>query len=88
MYNMALMLEGGEGCEQSYATAADWYRRAALQGSVDAKVNLGILLTTGTGLKFQDHEQANVLYQEAIEGGSIRYLLCGRWVSVISKATA
>ena len=67
---MGAMLEHGTGCEQNYSAAADWYRRAAAQGLMGAKVNLGIFLANGTG-ESRDPEQANALYREAIEGGSL-----------------
>ena len=61
----------GKGCAQNDFAATNWFRRAASQGNLKAKVNLGILLKKGTGVEQVDHEQANALFQEAIEGGSI-----------------
>jgi len=71
MTSMGYMFEKGEGCEQNYSTAADWYRKAASTGNSRAKVNLGICLTHGRGVDRVDHEQANVLFKEAIEGGNL-----------------
>ena len=45
MYNVGTMFDRGEGCEQNYAAAADWYRQAAAGGNSCAMVNLGNLLT-------------------------------------------
>ena len=71
---LGTMLERGEGCKQSSSAAADWYRRAASAAHLDAKVNLGILLTSEAGAGSPDHEHGNALFIEAIEGGSIRAL--------------
>ena len=56
MHDMGYMFEEGKGCEQSYSVAVDWYRRAASQGHVSAKVNLGTLLANGKGVAQVDHE--------------------------------
>jgi len=40
----------GAGVPQNYSEAADWYRRAAEQGHVDAQVSLGQLYQTGRGV--------------------------------------
>ena len=65
------MLERGHGSERNYAAAADWYRKAASQGNVWAKMNLGTLLANGRGVDCPDYEQAIALFREAIDGGSI-----------------
>ena len=70
MYNAGTMFNRGEGCQQDYAAAAGWYRQAAAGGVVEAKVNLGNLLCTGSGVARIDYAQANALYLEAIEGGN------------------
>jgi len=74
MHNLGCLLGLGEGCEQNYSTAVDWFRQAASQGHVEAMVNLGVLLTDGTGVDQVDHEQANALFREAIEAGNINAL--------------
>ena len=71
MNSLGTMLDKGEGCVQSYSAAADWYRQAVPRGHVEAKLNLGNLLTHGKGVGAPDHEQANALFREAIDGGSI-----------------
>jgi len=71
MHDTGYMLTKGMGCEQNYSMAADWYRRAASQGNLHAKVNLGNLLSDGNGVDQVYYEQANVLFEEAIEGGDI-----------------
>ena len=68
------MLASGEGCKRNDSAAADWWRQAASQGDLDANVNLGVLLASGRGVDHVDHEQANALYCEAIDGGSINAL--------------
>jgi len=74
MCNVGHMFDRGIGCVQSYFTAADWYRRAASQGSVVAKVNLGELLACGKRVESPDYAQANALFREAIEAGNINAL--------------
>ena len=35
-YNLGFMYLNGQGVPQNYAEAAKWYRKAAVQGDVDA----------------------------------------------------
>ena len=77
MYNVGCMLEEGEGCEQNYFAAADWFRRAAAGGNVDAKLSLGILLGNGNGVAQVDYEQANALFEPSKEASG---MLCIQWV--------
>ena len=74
MNSLGCMLEKGEGCEQNYSAAAEWYRRAASHGNVTGKVNLGLILAHGYVGDQTDHEQANTLFCEAIARGNIRAL--------------
>ena len=44
------MYANGLGVEQDYLTAADWYRKAADQGNVDAQYNLSVVYSDGLGV--------------------------------------
>jgi uncharacterized protein len=57
--------------EQDYTQAADWYRKAAEQGNVEAQFSLGILYGTGQGVP-QDDSQAVMLFRKAAEQGLAR----------------
>ena len=37
------MYEEGRGVEQDYATAVEWFRKAADQGDANAQYNLGVM---------------------------------------------
>jgi len=39
------------GVEQSYATALEWWRKAADQGHADAQYNIGVCYDHGTGVE-------------------------------------
>ena len=47
---MGLAYEQGTGVAQDYSEALGWYRKAALQGSPAARVNLGVLYLNGQGI--------------------------------------
>jgi hypothetical protein len=49
--------ESGNGVEQSYVEAANWYQRAAAQGIVKAQAELGNLYAKGLGVP-RDYEEA------------------------------
>ncbi|MCS3903780.1 TPR repeat protein [Methylohalomonas lacus] len=58
----------GEGVEQDYQVALDWYRRAAEQGQPDAQYNLGVAYAFGHGVD-PDPVQASEWYRRAAEHG-------------------
>jgi TPR repeat protein len=45
---------GRSGLKQSYAEAANWYRKSAERGNVYAQASLGILYHSGKGLPHDD----------------------------------
>jgi TPR repeat protein len=52
-----LHLQGEEGVKRDVPTAAEWIRKAAVQGLAGAQSNLGIMYMTGEGVE-RDEEQA------------------------------
>lgn len=61
-------LEGLEGVSVDAAKGANWYQKAALQGSPKAQNNLGDLYQKGEGVT-EDHARAVELYAKAAEAG-------------------
>jgi hypothetical protein len=49
-FNLALLLDNGEGVDKDYAQAAQWYRKAAEQGVPRAQFNLGAMYANGDGV--------------------------------------
>lgn len=67
-YNLAVMLENGNGETASAGLAACWYRQSSAQGYAPAQNNLGILYQDGRGVA-QDYVRAADYYQSAAESG-------------------
>jgi hypothetical protein len=60
----------GKGVAQDYKQAADWYRKAADQGSIDGELQLAALYRDGRGKAFaRDIAEAAVWYRKAAEQG-------------------
>ena len=60
----------GHGVPQDYQQAADWYRKAANQSSVDGELQLAALYRDGRGKAFaRDIVQAAEWYRKAAEQG-------------------
>ena len=55
--NLGALYATGEGVDQDYSEAANWYRKAAEQGHADAQINLGLLYSYGRGVD-QDYSEA------------------------------
>ncbi len=66
--SLGLLYEHGEGVEQSFVEAVDWYRKAAVQGYAPAQLCLGNMYHWGHGVR-QDDEQAAKWYANAYENG-------------------
>ena len=64
----ALLYDQGFCVEQDLGKAADWYRKAAEQGFVDAQANLGLMYFHGQGLK-KDHQAAAHWLNLAVANG-------------------
>lgn len=58
----------GDGVEQDYKEAAEWFRKTAEKGNMTGQYNLGYLYDYGKGLE-QDHEQALNWYMKAANQG-------------------
>ena len=58
MNRIGFMYDFGQGVPPDPEKAADWYRRSAETGFVDAQANLGIMYEAGTGVPQDDHEAA------------------------------
>ena len=68
-YLVGLAFETGEGAKADEAEAARWFRKAALQGNVEAQYHLALLVSKGAkGLK-QDWPTALKLFQDAAAKG-------------------
>lgn len=62
------MADDGDGVEQDYAEAANWYRIAAKQGHSRAQHNLALKYESGEGVS-QDYSEAAKWYRMAAEQG-------------------
>ena len=62
------MYVNGEGIQQDYDKAFDWYTKAAKQGNADAQFNLGVMYLNGEGL-IQNHKKAYMWFNLAIHNG-------------------
>lgn len=69
MYQKGRKYDYGEGVEQDYAKAAEWYLKAAELGNVGGQAGLGYLYLTGSGVE-QDYSKAFEWYNKAAEQGS------------------
>jgi TPR repeat protein len=49
--SLASLYYHGEGVEQDYVQAREWYRKAAEQGDATAQESLGILYERGLGVE-------------------------------------
>lgn len=60
--------DDGEGVEQDYAKAAEWYRKAAEQGAAEAQYHLGVLYYEGDGVE-QNYTKTAEWYRKAADQG-------------------
>ncbi len=70
MVNLALMHMKGAGCERSNETAAEWFEKAAGQGSTHALNSLGIFYEKGMH-GIQDGDKALEYYKKAADLGHV-----------------
>jgi TPR repeat protein len=66
--DLGLMYFLGQGVEQDYKEAVEWWRKAAEQGDAKAQRNLGVMYANGRGVE-QDYRQAVEWYRKAAEQG-------------------
>ena len=62
------MYSEGQGVDQNYERAVEYYEAAARQGHADAQFNLGLLQARGQGVK-QSYETAREWWMKAAEQG-------------------
>ncbi|HET7750365.1 MAG TPA: tetratricopeptide repeat protein, partial [Terriglobales bacterium] len=73
-FNLGSCYELGQGVVQDLTVAAQWYRRAALQGHSEAQNDLGMLYEEGRGVT-QDVMEALKLYLLAAQNGNPKALI-------------
>ena len=73
---LGIRYEDGDGVEQNYAKAREWYEKAANQGHVDAQLFLGIMYEDGNGVR-QNFATAKEWYKKACDNGD--RLGCGKY---------
>jgi TPR repeat protein len=69
-YNLGNLYDRGLGRAEDDAAAAEWYRRAAGQGVVEAMVNLGLIHELGRAGVARDPAEAARWYEEAGAAGN------------------
>ena len=65
-FNLGLMYAQGDGVQQDYVEATEWFRKAAVQGDSDAQFNLGLMYQRADGVP-QDLVEAAHWYRRAAE---------------------
>src|SRR5215472_14530674 len=68
MNNLGLLYDKGEGVEQDYTKAREWYEKGAGKGDANAMTNLGVLYAHGNGVE-QDYTKAREWYEKAAGKG-------------------
>ena len=64
------MYEEGQGVQQNFEEAIEWYGLAAKQGLSGAQSKLGLMYQTGKGV-IQNYKEAVRLYRESAEQGNV-----------------
>ena len=67
-FSLGLMYLFGEGVEQNYGKAFEWFEKSAEQGNAGAQNNLGVMYDRGEGVE-QDYAKAFEWYEKAAEQG-------------------
>ena len=68
MHNLASLYASGDLGEQQFASAAEWFERAADAGMTDSQFNLGMLYARGLGVA-QDFKASYKWFALAAEAG-------------------
>lgn len=68
-FNLGRLYEMGDGVEQNWKEAVNWYRKAAMQNHSNAEFNLGVCYENGNGV-VQDFEEATKWFSKAAEHGA------------------
>lgn len=61
----------GDGVPKDYHQAAQWFRKAADQGQVDAQAYLGLMYANGNGVPQSRMEAIRLFSKAAREGGAL-----------------
>jgi hypothetical protein len=69
IFSFGQMSFDGDGVEQDYVAAANWFKIAAEQGHAKAQHNLALMYESGKGV-LQDYSEAAKWYQMAAEQGN------------------
>ena len=69
-FKLGNMYYYGQGVNQDYAKAIEWYERAAEQGNAAAQFNLGLMYDFGKGVE-RDYAKAIEWYEKAAEQGDV-----------------
>ncbi len=67
-YALGVMYYKGEGVPQDYSLAAQWFRKAATQGSREAQCRLGLMYYSGQGVPQSGQEAVKWLTHAAEQG--------------------
>ena len=68
MCELGLLYENGQGVQQDYKIAKEWYEKAVMKGSAIAKRLLGNLYLMGNGVE-KDYQKAYHFFSEALDKG-------------------
>ena len=67
-FSLGFLYENGEGVEQNFTIAAEWYLKAAKKGNYLAEHNLGIMYENGDGVE-HNNSIAVEWYRKSAEKG-------------------
>lgn len=70
-FEVAARLAEGNGTDQNYAQAMQWYQRSAAKGFAQSQYRLGTFYERGLGVK-KDAERAKTWYLRAAESGNVK----------------
>ena len=73
------MYETGQGVEQDYRRAAQWYEKAAAQGHAQAQYQLGSLYREGLGVEENDEEAEKWWQRAAAQGVAQAHRQLEKW---------
>lgn len=73
-FELGAMFHDGDGVEQSYARALEWYRKSAAAGNRQAAFNLGMMIKDGEGVS-ADAAAARSWFVRASDAGDVRAAL-------------
>jgi uncharacterized protein len=69
-YQLGIMYFTGKGAPQNYLKAAEFFKKAALQGDPQAQFELGVMLTNGEGIKKEDIQATEWIKKSAQQGNA------------------